>query len=92
MAVREVTPEDLLKFLADRGSLDSYDYARETGSEHQAVVGAIKSLESLGDVSSWCNHVQALLSPISYISADRDCGAEPNGAMAANRRGERDCA
>ena len=51
MAVKEVAPEDLLKFISNRGSLDSYDYAQETGSEHQAVVGAIKSLESLGDVS-----------------------------------------
>ena len=58
MAVKEVTPEDLLKFLADRGSLDSYSYAQKTGSEHQAVVGAIKSLESLGDVSLLCDHVQ----------------------------------
>ena len=51
MAASEVTPEQLLKFLSDRDSLDSYQYARDTGCEHQAVVGAIKSLESLGDVS-----------------------------------------
>ena len=47
----EVVPDNLLKLLAERGSLDSYEYSKETGCDHQAVVGAIKSLESLGDVS-----------------------------------------
>lgn len=50
----EVVPDNLLKLLAERGSLDSYQYSQESGCEHQAVVGAIKSLESLGDVSGKC--------------------------------------
>lgn len=44
--------EVLLKRLetAD-GGLDSADLAAELGVEHQAVVGAVKSLQALGEVS-----------------------------------------
>ena len=43
--------EKILKLLATRGSFDSYELAQELGKDHQQVVGAIKSLQSLGDVS-----------------------------------------
>lgn len=44
--------EVLLKRLeAADGGLDSADLAAELGVEHQAVVGAVKSLQALGEVS-----------------------------------------
>ncbi len=40
----------LLQLLEDRGSIDSYDVAKELDKDHQLVVGAVKSLQSLGNV------------------------------------------
>ena len=42
--------ERLLKLLASRGSFDSYKLSQELGVDHQQVVGAIKSVQSVGDV------------------------------------------
>ena len=42
--------EKLLKLLAVRGSFDSYQLSQELGKDHQQVVGAIKSVQSLGEV------------------------------------------
>ncbi len=42
--------ERLLKILASRGSFDSYQLSQEIGRDHQQVVGAIKSVQSLGEV------------------------------------------
>lgn len=44
-------PEQILEIVAERSLLDSYQYACELGKNHQEIVGAVKSLESLGDVS-----------------------------------------
>lgn len=41
----------LLKLLASRGSLDSYHLSQELEKDHQQVVGVIKSLQSIGEVS-----------------------------------------
>ena len=49
--------ELILRTLRERGSADSYDLAVEVGKDHQLLVGAIKSLQSIGDVS----HLQSLL-------------------------------
>ena len=43
--------EELLHVLLSADSVDSYEYARKIGKDHQLVVGAVKRLESLGDVS-----------------------------------------
>jgi phenylalanyl-tRNA synthetase alpha chain len=43
-------PEAILKVVNDREKLDTWEYSLETNTEHQTIVGAIKSLESLGDV------------------------------------------
>lgn len=44
--------EVLLRRLeAADGGLDSAELAAELGLEHQAVVGAVKSLQALGEVS-----------------------------------------
>ncbi len=37
--------KDILKTVAEQGSLNSLEYAKEKGAEHQAVVGQLKSLE-----------------------------------------------
>ena len=44
--------EQLLKLLAERSSVDSYQLSQELQKEHQLIVGAIKSLQSLGNVST----------------------------------------
>lgn len=45
-------PEVLLRRLeAADGGLDSAEVAAQLGLEHQAVVGAVKSLQTLGEVS-----------------------------------------
>ena len=46
----EALSERLLKILASRGSFDSYQLSQEIGKDHQQVVGAIKSVQSLGEV------------------------------------------
>jgi phenylalanyl-tRNA synthetase alpha chain len=48
--------EQILKDLADKESINSYQYACTIGKNHQEVVGAIKSLESLGNVISVAQH------------------------------------
>ena len=47
----EELAEFILKVLEERGSVDTYDLSLEIGKDHQLVVGAVKSLQSLGDVS-----------------------------------------
>ncbi len=46
----EDVAEKLLMLLASRGSFDSYELAQELGLDHQQVVGAIKSVQSVGEV------------------------------------------
>ena len=41
----------ILQILEEKERLDSHEFSRETGREHQSVVGAIKSLQSVGNVS-----------------------------------------
>lgn len=43
--------EEILNVIEAKGSLDTYEYANTTGNEHQTVVGIIKSIQALGDVS-----------------------------------------
>ena len=57
MATSTSDQEHLLKLLAERGTLDSYDLSQELHKDHQTVVGTIKSLHSLGEVSSDMNEV-----------------------------------
>ena len=40
--------------VAERGTLDSWEYSIECCKDHQLVVGAVKSLESLGEVRLEC--------------------------------------
>lgn len=41
----------ILESIDLRGSIDSYEFAKELQKDHQVIVGAIKSLHSLGEVS-----------------------------------------
>ena len=41
----------ILQTLEQKGRIDSYDFSKETDRDHQTVVGAIKSLQSVGNVS-----------------------------------------
>ena len=56
MAIKELTAEEILKLLEEREVLDTYDLSQEFNKEHQQVVGTIKSLSSLGDVSKSTNY------------------------------------
>ena len=47
----ELLSETILKVVADREKLDTWNYSLEIGRDHQSIIGAVKSLESLGDVS-----------------------------------------
>lgn len=52
MASKEQEVGDLiLHAVEQRGRVDSYEFSKEFGREHQTVVGAIKSLQSVGKVS-----------------------------------------
>ena len=42
--------ESILKEIDKNGSLDTLEYSKEIEKDHQVVVGAVKSLESLGNV------------------------------------------
>lgn len=46
--------EDILKLLKEREVLDTYDLSLEFSTDHQQIVGTIKSLSSLGDVRMIC--------------------------------------
>ena len=50
MATPVSDQEQLLELLAERGSFDSYVLSQELIKDHQAIVGTIKSLHSLGEV------------------------------------------
>lgn len=75
----DVAPQELLKIVADQGNLDSYKYSQESGKDHQAIVGVIKSLASLGDVSQGQLGDHVLGSPlhISVAALGCSCGARP---------------
>ena len=43
--------EIILKEIDSKNRIDAYDYSCELGIDLQIVIGAVKSLEALGDVS-----------------------------------------
>ena len=49
--------ETLLKYLENREGFDTLDAAKELGVDHQKVVGAVKSIQSAGDVRYTSNFV-----------------------------------
>ena len=52
--------ERLLQLIAERDQIHTIDVAKELNIDHQKIVGAVKSLQSLGDVSvkDICDSVQ----------------------------------
>ena len=44
--------ETILQLIAERDQIDTLDVAKELNVDHQKIVGAVKSLQSLGDVST----------------------------------------
>lgn len=40
----------ILETLSNKGELNTYDLAQELSADHQVIVGATKSLQSLGEV------------------------------------------
>lgn len=52
MASKELSAEDILKLLEGRETVDTYDLSQEFNSDHQQIIGAVKSLSSLGDVNN----------------------------------------
>lgn len=45
------TVDAVLRYLSENDSVDTYDLAKLLNEDHQKVVGAVKSVQSLGDVS-----------------------------------------
>ena len=48
--------EQLLVILAERGEINTLEISKELNADHQKLVGAVKSLQSLGEVCArWLN-------------------------------------
>ncbi len=43
-------PDAILKYLVDKEGFDSLELAKELKIDHQKVVGAIKSIQAVGEV------------------------------------------
>ena len=41
----------ILQAIEERGSIETFEFAKEVGKDHQSVVGSVKSIHALGDVS-----------------------------------------
>lgn len=41
----------VLEAVEERGSIETFEFAKELGKDHQAIVGSVKSIHALGDVS-----------------------------------------
>lgn len=41
----------VLEAVEERGSIETFEFAKEVGKDHQSIVGSVKSIHALGDVS-----------------------------------------
>lgn len=41
----------VLEAVEERGSIETFEFAKECGKDHQSIVGSIKSIHALGDVN-----------------------------------------
>ena len=57
----EVAQKILSTLDTNKETINSYTFAKETGEDHQLVIGAIKSLQSLGNVRSIRGRIVAIL-------------------------------
>ena len=60
--------ETILSLLADREGFNTLTLAQELGTDHQKVVGAIKSIQSQGDVS--INSLSLDMCSLLFLSSD----------------------
>ena len=54
----------VLEALEERGSIETFEFAKELGKDHQSIVGSVKSIHALGDVSLFS--LVALFDPYFY--------------------------
>ena len=40
----------VLEAVEERGSIETFEFAKECGKDHQSIVGSVKSIHALGDV------------------------------------------
>lgn len=40
----------VLEAVEERGSIETFEFAKEVGKDHQSIVGSVKSIHALGDV------------------------------------------
>lgn len=41
----------VLGAVEEKGSIETFEFAKELGKDHQSIVGSVKSIHALGDVS-----------------------------------------
>lgn len=41
----------VLEAVEERGSIETFEFAKECGRDHQSIIGSVKSIHALGDVS-----------------------------------------
>lgn len=41
----------VLEAVEEKGSIETFEFAKEIGKDHQSIVGSVKSIHALGDVS-----------------------------------------
>ena len=64
----EELPEKLLVLLDGLSVVDSQTLSQKFGQDHQRIVGAIKSLEALGQYNQWYNKYTHTLYTTMYAS------------------------
>ena len=40
----------VLEAVEERGSIETFEFAKECGKDHQSIVGSVKRIHALGDV------------------------------------------
>ena len=70
MAVEGDLVQLLLRTLSEKEIVDSYELSVEIGKDHQLIVGAIKSLQSMGDVRVVMLSLAWLTQPNPEMSLD----------------------
>ena len=69
----EELPEKLLVLLDGLSVVDSQTLSQKFGQDHQRIVGAIKSLEALGQYNQWYNmYVQYIRKCQTWINFNKN--------------------
>ena len=59
-------PQKILLEVGENVTLESLQYSHALKEQHQKVIGAIKSLESLGDVSTPLAHIASAAQSVQH--------------------------